>query len=114
MMGINGRLQEFENGTSPSGSSGGSGGSDVHHHGQLVQLVKRQRGKVDEQQQRLAQLEQELIVSEANLANIQQLDHDQTLQLARQLTHLQQVSHQHDTEVIVKDKKNFDICGIFA
>jgi len=93
---------EFENGTSPSGSSGGSGGSggsDVHHHGQLVQLVKRQRGKVDEQQQRLAQLEQELIVSEANLANIQQLDHDQTLQWARQLTHLQQVSHQHDTEL---------------
>ena len=85
--------QEFENGAPTPGGSG-----DVHH-AQLVQLVKRQRSKLDEQQQRLGQLEQELIVSEANLANIQQRDHDQSLQLARQLAHLQEVSHQHDQEV---------------
>lgn len=85
--------QEFENGAPTPGGSG-----DVHH-AQLVQLVKRQRSKLDEQQQRLGQLEQELIVSEANLANIQQRDHDQSLQLARQLAHLQEVSHQHDQEL---------------
>lgn len=82
---------EFENGTT-------SGTGDIHH-GQLMQLVKRQRSKLEEQHQRLAQLEQELVVSEANLANIQQRDHDQTLQLARQLAHLQEVSHQNDQEL---------------
>ena len=85
--------QEFENG------AGSAAAANEVHHAQLIQIVNRQRGKLDEQQQRLVRLEDELIVSEANLDHLQQRERDQALQLAQKLAHLQDACQQHDLEV---------------
>jgi len=85
---------EFENG------AGSAAAANEVHHAQLIQIVNRQRGKLDEQQQRLVRLEDELIVSEANLDHLQQRERDQALQLAQELAHLQDACQQHDLELM--------------
>ena len=65
-------------------------------HAQLIQLVNRQRGGLDDQQERLVQLERELLHWEERLQR--RLDQEQK-NLCRELTQLEDRCRQQDSQV---------------